>query len=127
MKKFILIIILAAALLGLTFIVKPRQAVAPEDQKTAPVTDQRAVIGQDRVQYYGITGKNALELLQTTTAVEFKQYDFGVFVESINGIKPDDKHFWKLYVNGQESQVGADQLQTKNGDVIEWKLEEIKN
>lgn len=129
MKKLILIILLAGALLGLSYIVNPRTTVAPTTEEPAPlvpVVDQRVVISEDYVQYYGIDGKNAFELLQDITDVGYKQYDFGVFVESINGVKPDEKHFWKLYYNGQEAQVGASELQTKNGDVIEWKIEEIR-
>ena len=85
----------------------------------------------DYVKYYGEDGKTAFDLLveqkvgDQTIDVQSKKYDFGVFIESINGTKPDDKHFWKLYINGQEAQVGADQLQTKKGDIIEWTIAEI--
>ena len=33
----------------------------------------------------------------------------------------------KLYINGQGSPVGADQLQTCRGDVVEWLVEDISN
>jgi hypothetical protein len=93
---------------------------ASDEQPIIPRAESSYVV------YYGENGKNAFDLLEAFTKVEYKQYSFGVFVESINGVKPDDKHFWKLYYNGQEAQVGASQLQTKDGDAIEWKIEEIK-
>lgn len=130
MKKIIIILTIAAGIVGLTFLVKPRELRAPTER---PVTNDAQiqtsldkVVSETYVKYSGRTGKTAFALLQETTNIEFKQYDFGVFVESINGVKPDSQHFWKLYVNGQESQVGVDQVQTRNGDIVEWRLEEIK-
>lgn len=124
MKKTVIILFLAVAALGITYALLSQQSIVilgPWE-----ITDQQPVISENYVKYFGQDGKNAFELLQATTPVEYKQYDFGVFVESINSIKPDKQHFWKLYVNGQEAQVGASSLQTKKGDVIEWRLEEIK-
>lgn len=121
MKKFFITILLAiVAAGGVYYYTKDRSTSDGQD-----VWPANELSSAEHVSYAGQDGKNAFELLQTAAQVEFKQYDFGVFVESINGVKPDAQHFWKLYINGAESQVGADQLQTKNGDVVEWKLEEI--
>lgn len=132
-KKLLLIVILAGIAVGITYLVKPGQfgpsAPEQEEQAVFPVSRElqgKSIVMQDYVRYYGENGENALELLQKTTSAEIKQFDFGAFVESINGIKPDEKHFWKLYYNGAEAQVGADQLETKSGDVIEWFLEGIE-
>ena len=122
-KKLIAIVIIVAAAVGMTYLVKPRRSIAPTQHETH--TENKPVIAADYVKYSGQDGKNAFELLQETANIEFKKYDFGVFVESIDGVKPDTKHFWKLYVNGKEAQVGADSIATKNGDTIEWKLEQI--
>ena len=129
MKKFLITIIIAAAVFGGLYlyqnrVVRPSGAPSPRPEQQAQCAGTE--VKSDYVKYCGQEGKNAFELLTAATAVEFKSYDFGVFVESINGVKPDTQHFWKLYVNGAESQVGADQAQTKNGDLIEWKLEEVK-
>ncbi|MCB9813224.1 MAG: DUF4430 domain-containing protein [Pseudomonadales bacterium] len=72
------------------------------------------------------TGDNAFSLLQINADIEFKQYDFGVFVNSINGIIGDENHFWALYVNGEKSPTGADKTDLKKGDLVEWRYEEIK-
>ncbi len=86
------------------------------------------IIQSDYIRYPGKEGQTAFDELQDAVGkdkVKFKQYDFGVFVEEINGLKPDAEHFWKLYYNGKESQVGADQLATHKGDVLEWVVEKI--
>jgi hypothetical protein len=73
-------------------------------------------------------GTTALELLKSTHTVETKEFvGIGAYVTSVNGNKETTgKNFWALYVNGKQSQVGASEYIVKNGDKIEWKLEEIK-
>ncbi len=79
------------------------------------------------IKYNGQEGKNALELLKAKYTVETKSYgSAGEFVESINGIKPDTKHFWKFFINGKSASVGAGSYVTKDSDVLEWKLDAIQ-
>ncbi len=56
---------------------------------------------------------------------EYTEYDFGVMITTINGITPDENHFWKIVVNGQDANVGAQDLQIKNGDNINLILTKI--
>ena len=70
-------------------------------------------------------GETAEDLLQATHKVEVKTYSFGDMVISIDGIKPDSKHFWAFLVNGAPSNVGAGSYKLKNGDKIEWQLSAI--
>ncbi|MBI2430880.1 MAG: DUF4430 domain-containing protein [Candidatus Levybacteria bacterium] len=76
----------------------------------------------DYVQYKGKVGKNALQLLQEQASVE--QATSGLVV-AINDRKADNaKHeYWGFYVNGKLAQVGPADYQTKDEDVIEWKIE----
>ncbi len=130
MKKLILVVVLIAAVIGITYAVKsiPKKILPPQQalyKTNEDIRDQKIVLG-DYVRYPGKTGQTAFELLKVSNvSFESKQYDFGVFIESLNGVKPDKDHFWKLYLNGQEAQVGADKLETHDGDTIEWKLEKI--
>jgi hypothetical protein len=79
------------------------------------------------VSYKGQDGKNALDLLKATHKVEVKVYSgIGEFVDGIDGLKSDTKHFWSFYVNGKQSTVGAGSYTTKTTDTIEWKFEQIK-
>lgn len=80
-----------------------------------------------KVSYAGQDGKTALELLKSSYNVETKSYEgLGEMVTSINGVVPDSKHFWALYIGDAQSQVGADTYVTKNGEAITWKLEAIQ-
>jgi len=128
MKKLFLIILIAVALGGGVYLWKNQPPASPvRETSQRPTEEQLPVVTATEVKYRGQDGKNAFELLQATTNVEFKKYSFGVFVESIGGVKPDKDRFWKFYVNGAESQVGADQVQTKSTDLLEWKLSEVTN
>jgi len=55
--------------------------------------------------------------------LEYESYDFGEMVTSIDNQKADKKNYWAFYVNGNLSQVGANQYMLRDGDSIEWKLE----
>jgi hypothetical protein len=70
--------------------------------------------------------QNAFELLKDVAEVEYTEYDFGTFVESINGVKGDDKNFWAFYLNDEKSQTGADQTILQKGDKVEWRYEKIQ-
>jgi hypothetical protein len=67
---------------------------------------------------------NALDLLNSTHTVVAKDYGpgMGEFVESIDGVTPDSKHYWEFFVNGKSSNVGASSYILKNGDSLEWKI-----
>ena len=77
------------------------------------------------IEYKGQDGKTAFELLNAAHRVEASRSAFGDFVTSIDGIAPDSKHFWALYVNGQFSQVGASAYVTKASDNIKWEIDAI--
>lgn len=123
MKKLIVVIVLAAAAIGITYAVQPRQSETPST--TNQPGKNAAIVMTDYVRYPGEDGKNALELLKKYAAVETEDTQFGPFVTGINGQAAGTEYFWKLQVNGQDAQVGAGELQTKNGDLIEWKMEKI--
>ena len=76
----------------------------------------------ESLSYKGKTGQNALILLQNMAKVE--QDESGLVV-SINQRKADNaKHeYWAFYVNGKTADIGPAQYQTKDTDLIEWKIE----
>ncbi len=79
------------------------------------------------IKYQGVEGKNALDLLKGIKKVTTKNYSgVGEFVDGIDGVGSDSKHFWSFYVNGAQATVGAGAYTTKSTDVIEWKYEAIK-
>jgi len=63
-------------------------------------------------------------LKETELEIEYKEYDFGVFVQSIDGLKNNEEgKNWLYYVNDKQPQMGSDQRPVFPGDEIRWKYE----
>jgi len=88
--------------------------------KTVTVTQQAPTT---HLAYRGQDGKTALALLKQHATVVTKSSSLGEYVVSINGNNGGGSKYWIFYVNGQESQVGADAYTTKNTDLVQWKLQ----
>ncbi|MEK7617557.1 MAG: DUF4430 domain-containing protein [Patescibacteria group bacterium] len=84
--------------------------------------------GDQLFNFYADENKTALDLLRSGHSIETKTFSgVGEYVISVDGKKEDTgKNFWALYVNGEQSQVGASDYKPKDKDKIVWKLEEIK-
>ena len=98
----------------------------PASQNSTSQTEQTSdnKKSSNSVTYDGVEGKNALELLKAEAEVVTKQSSFGEYVDSINGVVGGtDGKYWAFYINGELSQVGAADYQTKTGDKLEWKFE----
>ncbi len=53
-------------------------------------------------------------------------YSFGVFIESIVGIKNGDGgKYWQYYVNDKLGEVAADKKEVKAGDKVDWRFEKV--
>lgn len=75
-----------------------------------------------------LTGATAQDSLTISHNVAYTNYgSMGIFVQSIDGITPDSKHFWEFFVNGKSSNVGASSYTLKDGDKIEWKVSTISS
>lgn len=77
------------------------------------------------------TGESAYSLLfkkmsETGSVVTTKSYDFGLMVESIDGISASSTHFWSYSVNGVAGNIAADEYILKNGDIVKWKYTPIQ-
>lgn len=53
--------------------------------------------------------------------METQQYDFGVFVKSINSFESGADLSWIYFVNGKSGGVAADQKTLNPDDLVEWK------
>lgn len=86
-----------------------------------PTQDQSQVqtISQS-ISYQGKDGVDAMTLLKETHSVDASDQGF---VNAIDGVKPAEKQFWSLYVNGKPSDLGAKDTITKSTDSVEWKLD----
>ena len=91
------------------------------------VTEEKPNVETQSIKLTGQEDKTAMEILKASHKIGTKSFgEIGEFIEEIDGVKSDTKHFWAFYINGESSNVGAGQYETKNSDLIEFKLEEIK-
>jgi hypothetical protein len=76
--------------------------------------------------YSGIQADNAFAALTEAgktgnILIRSKQYDFGVFVESVAGKENSKDYAWIYFVNGTSGDVAADRMKINAGDMVEWK------
>lgn len=108
------------------------QIVQPQTQSEQKITSgfsvQQTVDGSSTNQLNSEykDGESAIDVLRREHTIETKVYPgMGEMVLKIDGVEPDNKHFWKFYVNGKASHVGASSYKLQNGDQLFWTLEEI--
>jgi len=117
------LIALALIVWGITAFVENYQkplAVSTNGEKIMGVQAPTEII-----QYQGIEGKTALQILKEQHQVETETYDFGELVTAIDGKKSGDGQYWAFYINGELASVGAGEYQTQSSDLIEWRLESL--
>lgn len=68
----------------------------------------------------------AWNLLIDHHQIIYQEYDFGIFLEGIDGLKGNQENFWAIYVNGEKSETGISDIVLNEGDVIEFKYETIE-
>ena len=78
------------------------------------------------VTYADISAATVFDALSEVTtkhhiAIKIKQYDFGVFIESINGKESGKDYAWLYFVNGKAGYIAADKKTVKTGDTVEWR------
>ena len=77
-----------------------------------------------KVGYNSSEELNAFDILQRLQEenenfeFSFQEYDFGAMITSINGVTPAENQFWKLQVNGQDSQTGVSAYIVKEEDEL---------
>lgn|SRR3990167_4260316 len=74
----------------------------------------------------GQTAWDYLKLAVGEENVEYKDYggNLGIFIQSINEVKPSGNKFWLFKVNGDGAKVGASSYIVKEGDKIEFVISE---
>ncbi len=118
-------------------------SIAASPAITAEITKNNGVLyiidaGNGKKVYDGIflledNGNNVFSVLKKLSEAD-KAFDivysndarYGIFVESIGGIKNGtDGKYWQYYINGALGDVAADKKEVKAGDKVEWKLETV--
>jgi hypothetical protein len=106
---------------------KKVEVITDKSQKESPLVSVHLDFGDGKIlTYNNIPAKTAFEALQKVTnqdsiTLKTKQYDFGIFVESI-GEKSNTKDLsWSFYVNGTLANKASDKYDLLSGDRVEWK------
>lgn len=89
-----------------------------QSYNATPVTQKSS----ENISYKGKENIDALTLLRQNATISLDQSGM---VSSVNGRKADSvKHeYWAFYVNGKLAAVGPTDYNTKNTDLIEWKID----
>lgn len=126
-KLEIFIIVAIIAIFGIIYALIRPPVVMEQNSGLTGITADQNQAAETTVTYRGVEGKTALELLRSLHSTETQEFSgLGEFVTSIDGVSPASNQFWAFYVDGAQAQVGASDYVTKDGEKIEWKLEEIK-
>ena len=134
MKKILLYLILTIAFIaGVGFYFKNSNTSFKLDQikveeETKGVTTIVDFGDENKVTYLekNSTNLTAYDLLKKTAEVnnfeiKVKQYDFGVFVEEIDGRKNTNEKAWIYFLNTVSATTAADKYIVESDDLIEWK------
>ena len=117
-------------LIVLWFVVAALIPMVPPAEEGEATVIFKAVAGESEILNKTVvveTGTNAFDAMQQAATVGFEDYgEMGVMVTSINGVKPAQNEFWKLFVNGEEAQVGISSLVIEEDTTFEWKTEEMQ-
>lgn len=101
----------------------PSPVSTPDVTPTPDVAPAAAIISLEA----SSSSKTALDLLLAHEPdVQYKEYEFGVFIESIAGFPSNDQNYWAVYHNGAYATTGADKLKLKKGDKVEFKYEKVE-
>lgn len=133
MKKIILIIIISLAILGGIFLYNTK--LNSLQQTISPTPQEQPLIVQVKIVFPDNTISEELEASENETAysvlkksaennqleMHIKEYDFGVFVESVGDYQSGADMSWIYFVDGQSGDKAADQYQVKPDQVVEWK------
>ena len=74
----------------------------------------------------GDTAWDALQAAVEVDNIEYQDYggDLGIFVQSINDVKPAGNKFWLFKVNGKGADVGVSAYEVQDGDRLEFVISE---
>lgn len=75
----------------------------------------------------GLNAFDALKQIVGENNIQYKSYDFGIFIEGFMNKSTPRTHFWALYVNGTKASVGIAAYSVDFDTNFDWTLEKIEN
>ena len=134
----VLLVIIALAIAGskVASQEKPNESPVEKKKKNSSFTVEYNIVqSETQGAHYVVDseiGKTVFDVLkkiasENTFDLKYNNnYSFGVFIESIVGIKNgDDGKYWQYYINGTLGDVAADKKELKAGDKVEWRFEKV--
>ena len=136
-KNAIAVIVLVLVVLGGGFFalnqnnqVSKNQAkqtnIVSSEQAKSTISIQIKADGDTKdYQVQNAVGKTALEVTKSATSdIKMTGEGANAFITTINGREAtsDKKEFWKLVINGKDSEVGAGSYIVKENDKISWEI-----
>ncbi len=73
------------------------------------------------------SGTNALEVMKNNFEVDYDEFEFGVMVNSIDGVQPPEGYYLGLYVDGSFAQAGISSYTISKDTTIEWKTNSLSD
>ena len=93
-------------------------------------TEEKESVGRPAEAEYSyvasVSGQTALDLLKQNAEVQSKEFEFGTFIEGINGVLGDEKQYWAFYVNREFATEAADKTVLSEGDIATFRLEAVE-
>lgn len=135
-KKFFIFVLATVGVILTSFFLIPKYQTpqTPQTEITPEPGLQSAMLvidyGDGKPQVFSMElseDSTAFSLLQSITQTQnfplvTEQYDFGVFVKSIDGRESSNEMAWIYFVNGKAGTIAADQMKVNPGDTVEWKF-----
>lgn len=115
------IIVLVLVSLGIYFGASKPSGTGSEKTFTLEVNDG----SNTTTETYTTDEANLGDYLTEAGIINGDEGEYGLYVKEVNGIKADydtDGTYWKLQVNGEDSQVGVDSVEIEDGDIYSWIL-----
>lgn len=128
MKKYILIALIAGIIFAGGWYGVKKYTAPPATQTNSSMSAITVVLntGEEISTASGIQADNAFVALQSIAKqnnleLKTKQYDFGVFVESVGALANTKEKSWIYFINGKSGDVASDKYEVKQNDIVEWK------
>lgn len=66
------------------------------------------------------------EFLRTLEICEWQESDYGIYITGFDGMQEDleNQYWWCVFVNGESSMTGADEIPLADGDVYSFTLKQ---
>lgn len=131
LKKILVVLFLAAAYLGISYLLQPKLREVLRAPQTPPAAQNEASgpaksVETPTVGYDCVKDQTPLSLLEGkvgTKNVELKTFSFGKMVDAISGVKGGEGgKYWIYFVDGKSATVGADAYKCLDSEKIEWRF-----